>query len=419
MKGFSYTVQQLEKMVRDPSDVLTEMIERLSSRDLQLVLVYFAQEGRDSYCALEVFDWLKKENRVDVETMELMVSIACGWMGRLIDDEDCDVGDVVELMDEMEFVGLEPDFSMIEKVVCLYWDRDKKEEAVEFVKFVMQRGNPNHQRHSIDGGGGRKGCPVGYLAWKMLMDGKYMDAVNLVIEFKEVGINPEVYSYLIAMSALVKEQKEFSKTLRKLKSLYRLDAENHHLIELYQSNLLKLGARLSTWALAEGEGELSALIHERLLALYTCASCGLEAEQELWELKLSGKEPDPEIYDVVLAICASQNETDSVRRLLAGVDDNRRKSRRSLVWLVRGYLKGGYYKEASETMIAMLELGLQPDYVDRVAVLQGLRKTIHHQSGNAHLYLKLCKTLSDLDLIQPCVVYFHFSTHNLWIINTV
>jgi hypothetical protein len=46
----------------------------------------------------------------------------------------------------------------------------------------------------------------------------YRDTVKLVIEFKQSGLKPEVYSYLIVLTALVKEQKEFSKALRKLNS---------------------------------------------------------------------------------------------------------------------------------------------------------------------------------------------------------
>lgn len=45
-EGFFEAIEELERMVREPSDVLGEMNERLSARELQLVLVYFAQEGR-------------------------------------------------------------------------------------------------------------------------------------------------------------------------------------------------------------------------------------------------------------------------------------------------------------------------------------------------------------------------------------
>lgn len=166
-EGFFEAIEELERMVRDPSDVLGELVERLSVRELQLVLVYFAQEGRDSYCALEVFDWLRKENRVDAETMELMVSIACGWIERLIGGEHA-VEDVVALLNEMECVGLDPRFSMVEKVVSLYWDREKKDEAVAFVKDVLRRGGVGGYKIE-DGRESERGGPVGYLVWKMMV----------------------------------------------------------------------------------------------------------------------------------------------------------------------------------------------------------------------------------------------------------
>jgi hypothetical protein len=180
-----------------------------------------------------------------------------------------------------------------------------------------------------------------------------------------------VYSYLIGLTALVKEQKEFSKALRKLNlsvkdgSVAKLDIESMRSIEKYQSELLGDGVLLSNWAVQEGSSDVLGLVHERLLSLYTCAGCGLEAERQLWELKLVGREPDTQLYDVVLAICASQGEAAAVRRLLAGVESTsagRRK--KSMSWLLRGYLKGGFCLDASETLMRMLDMGLCPDYLD-------------------------------------------------------
>ena len=111
--GFFEAIEELERMTREPSDVLEEMNDGLSARELQLVLVYFSQDGRDSWCALEVFDWLRKENRVDKETMELMVAIMCGWVKKLIQEHHGVVGDVVDLLVDMDCVGLRPGFSMI------------------------------------------------------------------------------------------------------------------------------------------------------------------------------------------------------------------------------------------------------------------------------------------------------------------
>lgn len=163
-EGFFAAIEELERMAREPSDVLEEMNNRLSDRELQLVLVYFAQEGRDSWCALEVFEWLKKENRVDKETMELMVSIMCTWVKKLI-EERSKVEDVVDLLVDMDCVGLKTSFSMTEKVISLYWEAGEKEGTVSFIKEVLRRGIS-----SLEGDKeGNKGGPAGYLAWKMMV----------------------------------------------------------------------------------------------------------------------------------------------------------------------------------------------------------------------------------------------------------
>lgn len=162
--GFFEAIEELERMAREPSDVLEEMNDKLSARELQLVLVYFSQEGRDSWCALEVFEWLKKENRVDKETMELMVSIMCSWVKKLIERKN-KVEDVVDLLVDMDCVGLKTSFSMIEKVISLYWEAGEKEGTVVFVKEVLRRGISCLD----DDNEGNKGGPAGYLAWKMMV----------------------------------------------------------------------------------------------------------------------------------------------------------------------------------------------------------------------------------------------------------
>uniref|UniRef100_A0A2N9J5K9 Pentacotripeptide-repeat region of PRORP domain-containing protein n=1 Tax=Fagus sylvatica TaxID=28930 RepID=A0A2N9J5K9_FAGSY len=417
-EGFLEAIEELERMAREPSDILEEMNERLSAKELQLVLVYFAQEGRDSWCALEVFEWLKKENKVDKETMELMVSIMCGWVKKLIEKGN-EVGDVVDLLVDMDCVGLKPGFSMIEKVISLYWEMGMKERVVVFVEEVLRRGYGDADDGEEDG---HKGGPTGYLAWKMMVDGNYRDAVKLVIDLRESGLKPEVYSHLIAMTAVVKELNEFAKALRKLKGFARagliteLDEENVRLIEKYQLDILADGVRLSNWVMQEGSSSISGVVHERLLAMYICAGRGLEAERQLWEMKLVGKEADGDLYDIVLAICASQKEASSIARLFTRIEvASSLRKKKSLSWLLRGYVKGGHYDDAAETLIKMLDLGLNPDYLDRAAVLQGLRKGIH-RSGNVETYLKLCKRLSDASLIGPALVYLYMKKYKLWVI---
>lgn len=116
-----------------------------------------------------MFEWLKKENRVDEETMELMVAIMCGWVRKLI-EEGREVGDVVDLLVDMECVGLKPGFSMVEKVISLYWEMGEKERetVVLFVEEVLRRGIGVAVEDS-NGEEGHKGGPTGYLAWKMMV----------------------------------------------------------------------------------------------------------------------------------------------------------------------------------------------------------------------------------------------------------
>lgn len=419
-EGFFEAIEELERMAREPSDVLEEMNEKLSARELQLVLVYFSQEGRDSWCALEVFEWLRKENRVDNETMELMVSLMCGWVKKLIEGEH-DVGDVVDLLVDMDCVGLKPSFSMVEKAISLYWDMNEKERVVSFVNEVLRRGIAFAQ----DDLEGQKGGPAGYLAWKMMVEGNYRDAIKLVVHLRETGLKPEVYSYLIAMTAVVKELNELAKALRKLKGFRKagviaeLDLENVGLIEKYQSDLIADGVRLSNWVIREGSPSLHGVVHERLLAMYICAGRGLESEQQLWEMKLTGKEADRDLYDIVLAICASRKETKCISRLLTRMEvSSSLRKKKTLSWLLRGYVKGGHFDDAAETIMKMLDLGLFPEYLDRAAVMQGLRNKIQ-QSEDVEKYLKLCKSLSDANLIGPCLVYMYMKKYKLWIIKMI
>lgn len=417
-EGFFEAIEELERMTREPSDILEEMNDRLSARELQLVLVYFSQEGRDSWCALEVFEWLRRENRVDKETMELMVSIMCGWVKKMIEEEK-DVREVVDLLVDMDCVGLKPNFSMMEKAISVYWDLGKKDNAIGFVEEVLSRGIPCLDDYGNDR---HKGGPAGYLAWKMMEEGNYRDAVKLVIHLKETGLNPEIYSYLVAMTAAVKELNEVAKALRKLKGFSRagliegLDDENINLVENYQSDVLEEGIQMANWLSKEGNPSILSLVHEKLLAMYICAGRGLEAERQLWEMKVMGKEVERYFYDIVLAICAYQGETRAISRLLTTLEATSASGKKkTLTWLLRGYIKGGNLEDAAKTMTKMLDLGLSPDRLDRVAVVQGLRSEIQ-KPGDVETYLGLCRRLSDAELIGPCLVYMYINKYRLWIV---
>ncbi|KAK9279214.1 hypothetical protein L1049_012892 [Liquidambar formosana] len=159
-------------------------------------------------------------------------------------------------------------------------------------------------------------------------------------------------------------------------------------------------------------------MRDSLLCTYVLV-VDLRLRDKLWEMKLTGKEADRDLYDIVLAICASQKAAHSVARLLTRMEvTSSLHKKKTLSWLLRGYIKGGHFDDAAETVIKMLDLGLFPEYLDRAAVLQGLRQRIQ-QSGNVENYLKLCKHLSDANLIGPCLVYMHIKTYKLWIIKMI
>ncbi|CAA2973326.1 Hypothetical predicted protein, partial [Olea europaea subsp. europaea] len=92
--------------------------------------------------------------------------------------------------------------------------------------------------------------------------------------------------------------------------------ENVGLINKYQEDVLDDVMRLSKWVVEVDSSSIHGVVHERLLAVYICAWRGGDAERQLWEMKLLGKEAKGDIYGILLAICASQKEVSSIARLL-------------------------------------------------------------------------------------------------------
>lgn len=256
------------------------------------------------------------------------------------------------------------------------------------------------------------------------VDGDYKKAVDMVMELRLSGLKPEAYSYLIAMTAIVKELNSLGKTLRELKRFTRagfvaeIDDHDRVLIEKYQSETLSRGLQLATWAVEEGQenDSIIGVVHERLLAMYICAGHGPEAEKQLWKMKLAGREPEADLHDIVMAICASQKEVNAVSRLLTRVEFmGSQRKKKTLSWLVRGYVKGGHFEEAAETLVSMIDSGLHPEYIDRVAVMQGMTRKIQ-RPRDVEAYMSLCKRLFDAGLVGPCLVYMYMDKYKLWIV---
>lgn len=245
------------------------------------------------------------------------------------------------------------------------------------------------------------------------------------MELRVSGLKPEAYSYLIAMTAIVKELNSLGKTLRELKRFTRagfvteIDDHDRLLIEKYQSELISRGVELAAWAVQEGRqnGSIVGVVHERLLAMYICAGRGPEAEKQLWKMKLAGREPEADLHDIVMAICASQREVSAVSRFLTRVEfmGDKRRKKKSLSWLLRGYVKGGHFEEAAETLTTMIDSGLYPEYMDRVAVMQGMTRRIQ-RPRDVEAYMGLCKKMFDAGLVGPCLVYMYMDKYKLWIV---
>ncbi|CAA7038000.1 unnamed protein product [Microthlaspi erraticum] len=96
------------------------------------------------------------------------------------------------------------------------------------------------------------------------------------------------------------------------------------------------------------------------------------------------------------------------------MEDKRKK--KSLPWLLRGYVKGGHFE--AETLVTMIDSGLYPEYIDRVAVMQGMTRRIQ-RPRDVEAYLGLCKKMFDAGLVGPCLVYMYMDKYKLWIVKMI
>lgn len=403
--GLYEVIDQLEHMAREPEVILDELQKDLSTRDLQLVLVYFSQEGRDSWCVLEVFDWMQKVDRVDDETTDLMLSIMSNWLAKLVEEEDS-VEEVRILLTEMKCVGLVLNYDMVEALISLYWDRGKRLEASRFVKYLLEFGGPLVEDEMNQD-------PTAYLMWKMSKGGEHREVVNLIFDLRNCGLKPKTDSYLTALMAVVMEQNRFSRAIHELKAFQRkgkvgeLEKGEMEALDSYQRDLHKEGEQIAKWAIEENMPEIIGQIHEVLAAMYMVAVRSAKAEHHLWQMKLAGREPTTEMYDAVLAVCAVEKNLQAVGRLMAGMEvDGKIPSKKTFSWLVRGYVKGGHFEEAAKILMGMLKKGIHPDNLETVVVVKGMQKN-HLKNGYTELYLNLCKSLYTAGLSGPCLIYLY------------
>lgn len=181
-------------MVREPAEVLEGLHERLSTRELELVLAYFAQEGRDSWCALEVFEWMQRVNRVGDDTHKLMMRIMFDWIMKLVEKEQ-PVEDVKSLLQDMHCVGLKPEFHIMQSIIATYWEKGMKAEALCFVKEML---DSEVETEGED--------PVVFLILKMVKAGEQREALELIQHLRCCGFKLKVSAYTSGLVAAVVEQ---------------------------------------------------------------------------------------------------------------------------------------------------------------------------------------------------------------------
>ncbi|CAI5483422.1 unnamed protein product [Closterium sp. Yama58-4] len=121
-------------MMREPAAVLDSMKDKLSLEDLEILIAYFAQQGRDMWQALEVYDWMVRGNRVERRTRRLIHVIMDQRLGQLL-QEGCPTEKVVRLVGRMVDLGLPPDFPLKRLVGEELWDRGAVAEVVKLLRM--------------------------------------------------------------------------------------------------------------------------------------------------------------------------------------------------------------------------------------------------------------------------------------------
>lgn len=406
---FREAIFELEIMVREPAEVLGGMQERLSAKDLELVLTYFAQEGRDSWCALEVYEWMQKENRVRDETQKLMMSIMYEWVMKLVEGERS-VEEVKSLLQDMYCVGLKPEFHIIQGIISSYYDRGRKVDALCFVKKMLEIGVDDDAED-----------PVSILVFKMVRSGEQKEAVDVVRTLRGCGFELRLSAYSAALLAIVKEQEQFTMVQRQVRilvqngTLQELEKQELEAFATYENLLHQEAEEIVRLAEKAGTPDKMSSFYERLLAMYCIAGKGLEAERALWQMKFSGREPPMEMYNTVVGVCGYGNHREAAFRVLRRMEDmGPVPTKKTYSVLIGGFHKGGHYREASEAFQLMLTRGLRPDPHVMLAVLRSLQK-----AGLVSHYLHLCKTLAQVGMIEPCLLYFYIDALNLCIIRAL
>jgi hypothetical protein len=103
---------------------------------------------------------------------------------------------MVELQD-MNCVGLKPEFHIIQSIIAAYWDKGRKAEALCFVKEMLDAGADSDDEDLVT-----------FLLLKMVRGGEQKEALELVRTLRGCGFKLRISAYSAALLATIKEQEQ-------------------------------------------------------------------------------------------------------------------------------------------------------------------------------------------------------------------
>eukprot|EP00246_Nothoceros_aenigmaticus_P006456 TRINITY_DN19343_c0_g1_i1.p1 TRINITY_DN19343_c0_g1~~TRINITY_DN19343_c0_g1_i1.p1 ORF type:complete len:500 (-),score=91.58 TRINITY_DN19343_c0_g1_i1:325-1824(-) len=407
--AFKQAIFQMEHSMTETAEILEAMQEKLSTSDLQLVLKYFAQEGKDSWCALEVFEWMQKMNKVEDDTHKLMMSIMLDWITKVV-EEEYPIEFVKCLLEDMKCVGLRPDFRILNYITSVYWDKGKKAEVLSFVKDMLHSAVDTEGDMDV----------VSFLILKMAANEDQRAAVDFLKHLHASNIRIKSSAYAAGLLACLVEQEQLTLVRRQLNvyhqkgKIVKLDVEDIAKFNAYETSFHSDAEDIALWTLEDeaSRASLAAVVYERLVAIYCVAGKGLEAERSMWQMKLAGRDPPIEVYNTIIGICGYSSQKEAGLRIINRMPiSNLTASKKTYTCLIGGFVKGGHYANAADALQLMLDAGLTPDERVIQAVLRGLQK-----SQVISKYLELCKRLVNEGLIENCLLYLYLDAYNLCII---
>ncbi|KAH7426938.1 hypothetical protein KP509_10G022700 [Ceratopteris richardii] len=401
----SAAIYELEVMVKEPQEVLGSMSDRLSAQDLQLILLYFSQSGRDAWYALEVYEWMQGVGRAGEEAYDLMMSIMFKWLMHLA-SSGRPLQEVKSLLQDMTCVGLKPEPDILQAIACTYWDKGSKDDALEFTLNCSDDDDDN-QTTAVA------------LMWRMLHSNGQRQAMDLL---KRIHAKPKsklsFHIYNVALLAAIAEQQEFTRNLRKLRvyqqkgMVHALDDGDNEMIRNYEKSIHLHAEQIASWALEEHQEEKAATIHQKLLAMYCVAGYGLEAMRALWRLKLTGKAVHAKFYNVVLGVCAYGNHQHAARLILDTMkQEGPVPDKTSYSALFGGFINGGHADQAITTFLEMMDEGFIPDKNTTLLAMKQLSRV-----NDIALIQKLSQRLVEAELVDPFILYLYIDDLKLSII---